>query len=84
MIAYFEQTLAPVHVNAPLNFPSFPHFNVDAPVPPFCSKPALHFRLHDGSVTGDSWKFAAGLHGSLDPPSTPVGNVAYAAHFTSG
>ena len=39
--------------------------------------------MHEGSVVEDSWKEAVGLHGSLEPPSTPVGNVSYAGHFTS-
>jgi hypothetical protein len=39
--------------------------------------------LHEGSVVEDNWKLAAGLHGSLEPPSTPVGNVLYAGHLTS-
>ena len=74
---------SPVQVSAPLNLPSFPHRNVDAPLPPFCSYPALHLRLHEGSVVEDSWKEAVALHGSLEPPSTPVGNVLYAGHCTS-
>ena len=73
----------PVHVSAPLSFPSLLHCNVDFPLPPFCSYPALHLRLHEGLVVEDSWKSAAGLHGSPDPPSTPVGNDLYAGHLTS-
>ena len=74
---------SPVQVNAPLSFPSLPHCNVDVTLPPFSSYPALHLRVHEGSVVEDSWKESAGLHGSLEPPSTPVGNVLYASHFTS-
>ena len=74
---------SPVQVSAPLNLPSFPHRNVDAPLPPFCSYPGLHLRPHEGSVVEDSWKEAVGLHGSMEPPSTPVGNVVYAGHFIS-
>ena len=72
-----------MQVSAPISLPSLPHCNVDVPLPPFRSYPALHLRLHEGLVVEDSWKLEPGLHGSLEPPSTPMGNALYAGHCTS-
>ena len=83
MTRWSYQRGVPVHVSAPVSFPSFLHCNVETPVPPFCSYPFLHWRLHAWSVVEDSWKSAAGLHGSVFPPSTPVGNALYAGHLAS-